>query len=465
MSQNNELLACYKVLSVLETASDNTETMLDNIPGVVVVLNKNLQVLRGNEEFAALCGRSMDTLLGFDFISLFSEENSSALQRHITRLRTNMRPNARMDFELEIIPFTATRQACQFYWQASLVKMPKSAEGDLISITGKDLSALYQSEMKLKSLFANLPLGMLIINAEGKISEVLAQYTEVLFDRSDLVGHTLANLLKDARNLGDTPIAEGLINFNECFGKSKMHYENIQKTLPCILAINYPDGSNTKWININYQPIFKASSVEGFILLIENATDSVLAQKEMERISVLERQIQAVYESAIRDPLTGLFTRLFMKDSLTSLIGNFSRGSIAELAVLLLDVDHFKNINDTYGHKIGDTILSAVGKIILQQVRDTDVAIRYGGEEFLIILPSNTSHKTSCRVVGDRIRAALADYLLTLESGETVGVKISGGGAWCRKDENINLAIERADGYLYEAKRSGRDRIITESGK
>ncbi len=465
MSQNNELLACYKVLSVLETASDNTETMLDNIPGVVVVLNKNLQVLRGNEEFATLCGRSMDTLLGFDFISLFSEENSAALQHHITRLRTNMRPNARMDFELEIIPFTATRQACQFYWQASLVKLPKSAEGDLISITGKDLSALYQSEMKLKSLFANLPLGMLIINAEGKISEVLAQYTEVLFDRSDLVGHTLANLLKDARNLGETQIAEGLINFNECFGKSKMHYENIQKTLPCMLAINYPYDSNTKWININYQPIFKASSVEGFILLIENATDSVLAQKEMERISVLERQIQAVYESAIRDPLTGLFTRLFMKDGLTSLIGNFSRGSIAELAVLLLDVDHFKNINDTYGHKIGDTILSAVGKIILQQIRDTDVAIRYGGEEFLIILPSNTSHKTSCRVVGDRIRAALADYLLTLESGETVGVKISGGGAWCRKDENLNLAIERADGYLYEAKRSGRDRIITESGK
>jgi diguanylate cyclase (GGDEF)-like protein len=186
------------------------------------------------------------------------------------------------------------------------------------------------------------------------------------------------------------------------------------------------------------------------------------AKKEMERVSALELQIQAVYETAIRDPLSGLYTRLFMKDSLKSLISNFHRGAIEELAILMMDIDYFKQINDTYGHKAGDSVISEIGSIILKQIRETDVAIRYGGEEFLIILPSNMSNMSSARLVAERIRESVENYRLKLASGEEVRVTISGGAASCGKEENISIAIERSDNYLYQAKRSGRNRIVAE---
>ncbi len=465
MSQNNELLACYKVLSMLESASDNTETMLDNMPGVVVVLNQNLQVIRANQEFVKLAGRNMENVLGFKFVSLFSSENTDILHRQFTLLKNGRQPNKRIDFELEITLPDQKKSTRQFYWQASIVALKKSAEGDLISISGKDLSELYQSEMKLKNIFSNLPLGMLMIDSKGKIKEVLSQFSEVLFDRNELIGVTFASLVEGAENGKDRLIIEGLVNLDTCFGQTKKHYDDVEKTFPKKIAIIDSHSSHTKWLSINYQPILKLNRIDGFILLIEDATETEQAKKEIERVSVLERQILTVYEAAIRDPLSGLYTRLFMKDSVKSLIGNFHRDSIEELAVLMMDIDHFKSVNDTYGHKVGDSVISEIGRIILKRVRDTDIAIRYGGEEFLIILPSNMSNMTSARIVAERIREDVANFRLKLPSGQEVTVTISGGAASCGKGENIDLVIERADGYLYQAKRSGRNRIITEGDK
>ncbi len=462
MSQNNELLACYKVLSLLETASDNTETMLDNMPGVVVVVNQNLRVIRANQEFAKLSGCNMEDVLGFEFTSLFSPENTDILRRQFALLKNGGQPNKRIDFELEITPPGKKKSARQFFWQATLVGLKKSAEGDLISISGKDLSELYQSEMKLKNIFANLPLGMLMIDSEGKIKEVLSQFSEVLFDRHELVGVTFSSLIEAAENSQDKLIIEGLTHLDSCFGQTKNHYDSIEKFFPKRIAIADSHTTQTKWLSINYQPILKVNKIDGFILLIEDVTETEHAKKEIERVSVLERQILTVYEAAIRDPLSGLYTRLFMKDSVKSLIGNFHRDSIEELAVLMMDIDHFKSINDTYGHKVGDSVISEIGRIILKRVRETDIAIRYGGEEFLIILPSNMSHMTSARIVAERIREDVANYRLKLASGDEIAITISGGAASCGKGENIDLVIERADNYLYQAKRTGRNRIVVE---
>lgn len=462
MSQNNELLACYKVLSLLETASDNTETMLDNMPGVVVVLNQNLRVIRANQEFAKLAGRNMENVLGFEFASLFSPENTEILRRQFSLLKNTARPSKRVDFELEIVLPDRKHTTRQYYWQANLVAQKKSAEGDLISISGKDLSDLYQSEMKLKNIFANLPLGMLMVDSEGKIKEVLSQFSEVLFDRNELVGKSLVSLIEEAENSQDRLVIDGLAHLTGCFGQSKSHYVGVEKSFPRRIALGDSRNTNTKWLSINYQPILKLNKIDGFILLIEDVTEMMQAKKEMERVSALELQIQAVYETAIRDPLSGLYTRLFMKDSLKSLISNFHRGAIEELAILMMDIDYFKQINDTYGHKAGDSVISEIGSIILKQIRETDVAIRYGGEEFLIILPSNMSNMSSARLVAERIRESVENYRLKLASGEEVRVTISGGAASCGKEENISVAIERSDNYLYQAKRSGRNRIVAE---
>lgn len=462
MNQNNELLACYKVFSLLERASGNAEAMLDHMPGVMVVLNKHLQVIRANLEFAQIANCSMDDILGFDFTSLFSPDDTGKLLRHIAYLTSGGAEKKQIGFELEIQPSGNEKIARQYYWHASIMSVKNSAEGDLISITGKDLSELYQSEMKLKNIFSNLPLGMLTIDSEGKVKDVLSQFTEIIFNSSNLVGKSFISLFNDAKSSEPELNVGGLKNLLTCFGQSKTHYNDIAATLPSVIAIADSHCASIKWVSINYQPILKLNRVDGFILMIEDATEMMNAKREMERVSELERQIQAVYEAAIRDPLTGLYTRLYMKESVKSLTSSLRRGAIDELAIVMMDVDHFKGVNDTYGHNVGDSVLSKIGQIILRHTRDTDIAIRYGGEEFLVVLPSQLGDMTSGKLVAERIRKDVADFELKLRAGIVLKVTISAGAALCSRQEPIEAAIERADGYLYQAKRLGRNKVVSE---
>ncbi len=465
MSHTNELQASYEVMSLLEAATDSTENMLDNMPGVLVVLNKNLEVIRASREFVELISGDLESVLGYEFTRLFKDENLSVLHRQFKSLKGGGALNKRIEFELEITLPDQQQSMRQFFWQATLLKENKSAEGELISLSGQDLSELYKSEEKLRNIFANLPLGVLMIDSSGNIKEVLSQFSEVLFGRTDLLGLPFASLIAEAENIQDRRIVEGLYYLNSCFGQTKIHYLAIEKYFPKTLTLVEPSTGSNKWLNINYQPILKFNRIEGLILLIEDATETMQAKKEMERVSELERQIQTVYEAASRDTLTGLYTRLFMKESVKALISNFHLGSIEELSVLMMDIDHFKNINDAHGHKAGDAVISEVGRIILSKIRETDVAIRYGGEEFLILLPSKKNNMTSGKVIGERIRADVEKYRLTLDSGKEIKVTISGGVACCGKEEPIDLAIERADDFLYQAKRSGRNCLVAEGDK
>lgn len=461
-NNNNELLASYKVFSLLEKASDNAEFMLDNMPGMFVVVTKDLKVVRSNREFAAIAGFAIDDVLGFDLKTLFSPENTLSLLRYLAPLQTGNTDTKNIEFELEIIAphlKTVTRQC---YWQASMLSLKNSAYGDLISITGKDISDLYQTEMKLQSIFSNLPLSVLLIGSDGKIKEVLSQFSEVIFNSNKLVGTSFVSLFKNAKGIDNDCSIDGLINIVSCLGKNKSSYSDAADSLPRAIAIHDKYRADIKWVSIGCQPIMKSGVVDGFIVMIEDATETVATRREMDRVSELERQIQTVYETAIRDPLTGLYTRLFMKESLKNITSNFHREHINGMAILIMDVDHFKRINDTHGHGMGDKVLSEIGRVILNQIRDKDIAIRYGGEEFLIVLPSNLGDINSGKIVAERIRQEVANLKFELTSGEVVTVTISGGAAWCNKDEHIDAAIERADGHLYEAKRLGRNCIVSE---
>lgn len=461
MSQNNELLACYKILSFLEKASDDAEAMLDQMPGVMAVLNKRFQVVRGNYEFAELAGCNADDILGFDFTSLFSPAHAEKLVRRFSEL-TKRPEHEAVCFELEIQPREQGQETRQYYWQASTMRVANGAEGTLINITGKDLTDLYRSEMKLKNIYSNMALGMLTLDSEGRIKDVLSQFCEVIFNSVDLPGKRFISLFKNAELGGYKSELDKLATLNDCFGKSKAFFNDIVDKLPRVVAISDHHCANIQWANINYQPILADGLVAGFVLMIEDATEIMKAKQEIERVTELERQAQAVYEAAIRDPLTGLYTRLFMKESMKSLTSSFRRGVIDELAVLMMDIDHFKMINDIHGHKVGDSILSEVGRIILKQIRETDIAIRFGGEEFLLILPSSQSGMSSAKFVAERIRQEVEQFRLHLRSGVVLSVTISAGASWCGKNERLDTAIERADGCLYQAKRLGRNRTIAE---
>jgi diguanylate cyclase len=132
------------------------------------------------------------------------------------------------------------------------------------------------------------------------------------------------------------------------------------------------------------------------------------------------------------------------------------------LALLMIDIDHFKRVNDTYGHSMGDQVLRIVAASIMASIRDGDVPARYGGDEFGVLL-SNTDLATG-KLVAERVGQAIAGReLIKRSTGENLGrVTVSIGVAQLRDSEPIEQFTEHADKCLYSAKRAGRDRVVCE---
>ncbi|MCM2258679.1 MAG: sensor domain-containing diguanylate cyclase [Vicinamibacteria bacterium] len=172
---------------------------------------------------------------------------------------------------------------------------------------------------------------------------------------------------------------------------------------------------------------------------------------------VLIRQAESMKEIAARDGLTGLYNRRAFEESLARALANADR-TAGRFAVMLLDVDHFKKLNDTYGHPAGDAALRHVAKLIGGRLRQGDLAARYGGEEFVAILPGADADRA--RQVAERAREALANNPVVFE-GATIKLTASFGvGVWPGAGRTRDALIGAADAALYEAKQGGRNRVV-----
>lgn len=160
---------------------------------------------------------------------------------------------------------------------------------------------------------------------------------------------------------------------------------------------------------------------------------------------------------AVTDGLTGLYNHRFVMERLEEEAAGAERYR-RDLSLVMLDIDHFKKLNDTYGHRRGDEALRTVAETIRASVRASDVVGRYGGEEFLVLLPSTSLD--AARTAGEKMRRAIE----ALRFGtEEMRVTVSAGVAEYRIGEGPEAALTRADGALYEAKRAGRNRVAGSS--
>jgi len=180
--------------------------------------------------------------------------------------------------------------------------------------------------------------------------------------------------------------------------------------------------------------------LQGLGLALNNA----MAHDRLQRLAAL-------------DPLTGVYNRRF---GLVRLHEEFGRAVRANtpVGILMLDIDHFKAVNDTYGHLVGDRLLKSICAIARSSLREGDVLLRYGGEEFLAVLPAASAE--DLRLVGERLRRAVEDSALS-DGAKTVRVTLSVGGA-AYPNQNVEseeVLIRLADEALYRAKDSGRNRV------
>lgn len=160
---------------------------------------------------------------------------------------------------------------------------------------------------------------------------------------------------------------------------------------------------------------------------------------------------------AIRDPLTGLYNRRHMEASFQREISRARRHDFP-LGVIMIDIDHFNVFNDTYGHDLGDRVLSEIGKFILGHVRDEDIACRYGGEEIIIILPGASLQNTHRRA--EQLRMGIEELAVEMYDEEHTVTASLGVAIFPEHGKNVADVVKAADCALYEAKNKGRNRVV-----
>jgi len=180
------------------------------------------------------------------------------------------------------------------------------------------------------------------------------------------------------------------------------------------------------------------------------------------RLTIQRRELRVALEDvqrmATRDVLTGLFNRRFMQERLEEAIKRFDRYG-ERFALVLVDLDHFKKINDQHGHKVGDQALMAFASAAGLVLRDTDVLARWGGEEFLFVLPNTAAHKSLAAL--ERLRQSL-EVATVSPDVPTLRVRFSAGIAVHDTARTLSQTLERADHALYEAKRRGRNQDVVD---
>jgi two-component system, cell cycle response regulator len=175
----------------------------------------------------------------------------------------------------------------------------------------------------------------------------------------------------------------------------------------------------------------------------------------------LRDNVQLSIEMAITDALTGLYNRRYMETHVGTLVDQaLSRGK--PLSVLILDIDYFKSINDTHGHDAGDDVLQDFAIRIRKSIRGIDLACRYGGEEFVVVMPE--TDMAVATMVAERLRRRIASEPFPIQKGaRMIEVTISIGIAALGPNDNAAAVIKRADQALYRAKRDGRNRVVPDA--
>jgi diguanylate cyclase (GGDEF)-like protein/PAS domain S-box-containing protein len=319
------------------------------------------------------------------------------------------------------------------YIPSSFVSYLKARQGAMASV-----QQIETSELRYRRLFEAAQDGILLLDAAtGAITDVNPFLIRMLgYSRTELVQKKLWEMgaFKDIE-------------------ASQEAFEALQKNE----YIRYEDlplrAKNGRLVDVEFvSNVYLVGDQKVIQCNIRDITERKQAEDALLKSQTLLR------EQSVRDYLTGLFNRRYMEETLERELLRAARRQLS-LGIIMLDVDEFKHFNDTYGHAAGDVILHELGSLLLRQVRGEDIACRYGGDEFIIILP-DASHEVT-RERAEVICEYAGQFHLQLEGRSLAAVTLSLGVAVFPEDGATSTGILRAvDAALYRAKREGRGRVV-----
>ncbi len=214
----------------------------------------------------------------------------------------------------------------------------------------------------------------------------------------------------------------------------------------------------TSILSIEEKDLDNLFTKETAALMLKNRTLEAQAKDTEKRLQE-QTEIIAELRSKLRiDALTGLLNRRAFENDLKKELAKIKRYKYP-LSLVMVDIDHFKNINDSFGHRVGDKMLQKLAEVLKKGIRETDSAYRYGGEEFMIILP-HTKGDEACRLA-ERLRNKIAVFRFLVKHPQTsIKITISIGVTQANQGEDVDEIINRVDSALYEAKNQGRNRTV-----
>jgi diguanylate cyclase (GGDEF)-like protein/PAS domain S-box-containing protein len=300
--------------------------------------------------------------------------------------------------------------------------------------------ALRESERFLNTIFDSINDPFSILDRNYRIVRANEAYAQMRGRHAaDMIGRRCYELLE---NRGDVCVG--------CVVK-----KTFDSSDPCAKdkRLISPDGGDI-WVEIFTYPILDdEGAVSHVIEYTRDITDRMKAEEEKRRL------IGKLEYLSNTDMLTGLLNRRALMDKLAYEAGR-ARRYASELSLILCDIDFFKQINDAYGHAVGDRVLRAVAGILRGSLREADIVGRYGGDEFMLVLPQ-TSFK-GAEDFAERVRAAVGSAEVRIGAGKSVSISLSLGVASVersRNDFNVNALVRDADKALYTAKRTGRNKV------
>jgi diguanylate cyclase (GGDEF)-like protein len=225
------------------------------------------------------------------------------------------------------------------------------------------------------------------------------------------------------------------------------------------------DGSEM-WFDVLTMPTYDANNqIDGFQGIGRDVTERRLQENELKRSQIdLEFRLQEISaqkidleEKATRDPLTGVYNRRYLDETLPRDLSRAKREAYP-VAVIMIDLDHFKRVNDTYSHAAGDEVLKALAALLKKHARDSDIVCRYGGEEFVVIMPGMSLDSARQRI--EQLRSELAEVIVRYHD-ESIRTTLSAGIAgFPEHGDTVETLIAHADEMLYRAKHAGRNQVM-----
>ena len=347
------------------------------------------------------------------------------------------------------------KQGCSdFVLKGNLARLVSAIERSLRDVTERRArreaeEALRESEDRYRSVVDALLEGVILMDADGKIGASNPSAVRILGLNMD----QLAELSPfDPRR---RTIREDGLPFPI---ESRPAWITLQTGEPChdvIMGVHKPDGSLT-WLSINSQPLYRHDGDKPYAVVASfvDITERRCAEAELLALQTRLR------EEAIHDPLTGLYNRRYLKETLKRELVRATREG-RPLCILMGDIDHFKSLNDTYGHQAGDEVLRALGDLLRNCARASDIPCRYGGEEFLVVLPDMSLDVARSRA--EQVRRDFAGLRITFDDTQ-LGSTLSIGVSACPDNgTTADELIGTADQALYEAKHTGRNRVCLAS--